>query len=68
MTIRDQLEPLIRQAGVRRVAGLAGIGPSVLSAWMNGRENRRLGDAQLERLAEALGVRLEIIRKEDDPC
>ncbi len=60
MTIRNQLEPLIRQRGITQTAHDSGIPPSVLSEWLAGKRNRRLGDAQLEALAKTLGITITL--------
>lgn len=55
-SIREQLEPMIRDRGIRRTARDAGISPSLLCNWLRGDGRRRMGDEQLARLAAALGV------------
>lgn len=57
-SIRDQLEPLIRAAGVREVARRAGIPQPRLSEWLNGRAN--LTVARAEAVAAAVGATIRV--------
>lgn len=58
-SVRDQLEPLIRAAGVREVARRAGIPQPRLSEWLNGRAN--LTVARAEVLAAAVGAEVRVV-------
>ncbi len=66
MNLRTQLEPIIRAAGLLKIARSADISPSTLSQWLSGKipqgskRQRRLDDAQLERLAVACGQRINM--------
>lgn len=57
-TIREQLEPLIREAGVNEVARRAGIPPARLYDWFAGR--RDLYAERLEAVAAAVGRRVKL--------
>ena len=59
-SIRDQLEPFIREHGLRQTAREADISPCQHCAWLKGRGNRRMGDEQLARLAAAAGATIVI--------
>lgn len=67
MSIREQLRPLIEQAGLRKVAAETGIHVSVLSNWLSGtipsgsQRPRRISTEQAEQLAAYF--RLEIVLK-----
>ncbi len=56
-TIRRQIEErlLARRGDLSRVAKAAGISTTALSEWRADLRNRRLGDEQLDRLAQACG-------------
>ena len=57
-SVRDQLEPLIRAAGVREVARRSGIPQPRLSEWLNGRAN--LTVARAEAVAAAVGATIRV--------
>lgn len=63
VTIRQQLEPLLREHGICRCAEAAGLSPSVLSEWLAGKRNRRMTDEQLMSLAMVVGKKLVITRR-----
>ena len=63
-TLRQQLEPRIRQAGLRRVANLSGVGASTICVWLRNAQNRRLGSEQLEAIAKAVDCEITITQKE----
>lgn len=60
-TIREQLEPIIREVGVNEVARRAGIPPARLYDWFAGR--RDLYAERLEAVAEAVGRPLQLRAK-----
>lgn len=57
--IREQLEPLIRAAGVREVARRSGVPQPRLSEWLNGRAN--LTVARAEAVAAAVGAEVRVV-------
>lgn len=64
-TIRQQLAPLIRARGPLTVARAAKIAPSVLYEWLGAKRNRRLGDRQIDAIAQVLGVKITLSSKAD---
>lgn len=66
MTIHAQLAPLIRAHGIRATGTAANVAYSTLSNWCAKRTPAganappRLADAQLEAIAEVLGVKIII--------
>lgn len=60
MTIKEQLEPIIRRVGIREVARRAGMSHVTLHQWFSGKQ--RMSDEQLERIAQAVGHRLVLKR------
>lgn len=59
-TIREQLEPLIREAGVNETARIAEIPPARLYDWFAGR--RDLYGERIEAVARAVGYELKLVR------
>jgi hypothetical protein len=63
MSIHDQLVPLIRKAGVRHVAAKAGVSLGALSEWLNELNHRRLGDKQVDAIADVLAVDVHFVQR-----
>lgn len=61
-TLKEQLEPLIRKSKIARVAEASGVHATRISDWLAGRRDIRV--QTLERLAEAVGVRLSVVDPE----
>jgi hypothetical protein len=59
-SLRAQLEPLIRAAGIRKTAHHLGIHHSTLIAWMRG--SRRMSSEAIDRLVKYLGLVVRIER------
>lgn len=62
--IRTQLEPLIRERGIRATARRLGIPHSQLSEWLNG--TRPISEDTIERLCHAFKLRIDIRPQEED--
>jgi len=60
MTAREQLAPLIRKYGMRKLAVEVEIDPSQLSRWISGQ--RTLTVEQVELMTETLGYFLRVQR------
>ncbi len=65
-TIKAQLEPLIRELGIRETSRRTGIAPIKISSWLNGRRNREMSSAQVEALAAAVGCRWVLVPDGED--
>lgn len=65
MTLRDDLEPLIRARGLREVSRQTGIHASAISRWLHG--TRRMSDEALELIAQVIGVEIAISPKTRSP-
>lgn len=67
MSIRDQLDPHIREIGIRELArraadkNIQGIHPPMLSTWLSGGD-RRLNDTQIDAICEILGLEIQFTK------
>jgi len=61
MSIRKELAPRIENT--QQTATAAEIAASTLYEWLAGKRKRRLGDEQLDRLADTLGAEWRLIQK-----
>ena len=59
-TIRERLEPLLREHGINRAAEESGINASVISEWLAGKRGRKMNEEQLQALATVVGRKLTI--------
>lgn len=56
--LKEQLEPRIREYGVRRIAEETGIQPAQISRWFS--DDGDLTTAQMEKICRVLNVRVTI--------
>lgn len=72
-TIRSQLAPLIRSAGIREVSRITKISHTTLSQWLNEKtpagssRPRTINDGQIEAIAAAVGASVAITKGRKKP-
>ena len=66
MTIKEQLAPRIREIGINETSRRTGIDVARLSRWLKGTAgNLRLGNGQLDNIAESLGAKWILVPDEE---
>ncbi len=65
--IHDHLKTALKESGlsIREIGRRTGIRHTVISEWLAGKRNRRMGDVQLDDIANAIGHRWQLVEGAD---